>query len=83
MSNPVSSRSTSPDVHEPWRYLTPPGAQPIEVNVSQEDFAAMTDLARNSAGAVLRNLEAAGYVKVSYRRVRILAPDALRAMLEA
>ena len=42
----------------------------------------MTNLARTTAGTVLRTLEASGHVKVSYRRVRILASDALRAMLE-
>ncbi len=65
------------------RRQTPPGASPIEIDVSQEDFAAMTNLARTTAGTVLRTLEASGHVKVSYRRVRILASDALRAMLEA
>ena len=64
------------------RYLTPEDAQPIEVDVSQEDFATMTNLARTTAGTVLRKLEADGHVDVSYRRVRILAPDALRTMLE-
>ena len=54
----------------------------IEIDVSQEDLAVMTNLARTTSGTVLRTLEAAGQVKVSYRRVRILAPDALRAMLE-
>jgi CRP/FNR family cyclic AMP-dependent transcriptional regulator len=63
------------------RLVTPPGATPIEVDVSQEDFAAMTNVARTTAGTVLRTLEASGHVKVYYRRVQILAPDALRAML--
>ena len=65
------------------RYRTPQSAQPIEVDVSQEDFAAMTNMARTTAGTVLRALEASGAVKVTYRRVSILAPDRLRAMLEA
>jgi CRP/FNR family cyclic AMP-dependent transcriptional regulator len=64
------------------RQQTPPGAAPIEIDVSQEDFAALANLARTTAGTVLRTLEASGHVKVSYRRVQILAPDALRAMLE-
>src|SRR5208283_5211977 len=64
------------------RYRTPEGARPIEVDVSQEDFATMTNVARTTAGTVLRKLEADGGVEVSYRRVRILAPDSLRAMLE-
>ena len=65
------------------RQRTPPGAAPIEADVSQEDFAAMTNLARTTAGTVLRTLAAAGRIDVSYRKVRILKPDALRAMLEA
>src|SRR5271166_4633578 len=64
------------------RYLTPPGSSPIEVDVSQEDFAALTNLARTTAGTVLRTFEASGYLKVSYRRIQILVPDALRATLE-
>ncbi len=63
------------------RYRTAHGAKPVEVDVSQEDFAVMTNLARTTAGRVLRTLEAEGRVEVSYRRVRILAPDALRMML--
>jgi hypothetical protein len=43
----------------------------------------MTNTARTTAGTVLRALEASGAVKVTYRRVSILVPDRLRAMLEA
>ncbi len=64
------------------RYLTPPGSSPIDFDLSQEDFAVLTNLARTTAGAVLRTLEGSGHVKVAYRRVSILAPDKLRAMLE-
>ncbi len=65
------------------RYRTPEGAEPIEVDVSQEDFAVMTNLARTTAGAVLRKLEADGGVEVAYRKVRILSANALRTILEA
>lgn len=65
------------------RYSTPASDQPIEVDVSQEHFATMTNLARTTAGTVLRKFEADGLIDVSYRRVRILAPDALRALLDA
>ncbi len=65
------------------RYLTPSGSSPIENDVSQEDLAVMTNLARTTAGSVLRTFEASGHIKVSYRRVSILAPDKLREMLEA
>ena len=37
---------------------TPPSASSIEIDVSQEDLAAMTNLARTTAGTVLRTLEA-------------------------
>jgi len=63
------------------RYRTPPGAGPIEIDVSQEDFATMTNLARTTAGTVLRKLVADGQIEVAYRRVRILSPDALRLAL--
>ena len=65
------------------RYRTLPDLAPIEVDVSQDDFAAMTNVARTTAGTVLRTLEAAGHIEVAYRRVRILAADALRALLDA
>ncbi len=65
------------------RYRTMHGAKAIEVDVSQDNFAAMANLARTTAGTVLRKLEADGRVEVAYRRIRILDPDALRAMLEA
>ncbi len=65
------------------RYRTPEGAQSVEVDVSQEDFAVMTNLARTTAGAVLRKLAGDGHIEVSYRRVRILAPDALRMVLKS
>ena len=63
------------------RYRTLEGVGPIEVDVSQEDFAVMCNLARTTAGTVLRGLAADGHIDVTYRKVRILAPDALKAML--
>ena len=63
------------------RLSSPPDSRPIEINLSQEDIAFMSNLARTTVGAVLRKLEAMGLLEQSYRRLRILAPDALRAML--
>jgi CRP/FNR family cyclic AMP-dependent transcriptional regulator len=57
------------------------GATPVEVDVSQEDLAVLANIARTTAGALLRRLEAAGHVELSYRRIRILAPGALKEML--
>jgi CRP/FNR family transcriptional regulator, cyclic AMP receptor protein len=63
------------------RLSSPPNSLPIEIDLSQEDIAFMSNLSRTTAGAVLRKLEAMGHLEQSYRRIRILAPDALRAML--
>ena len=64
------------------RLSSPPDFPPVEIDLSQEDIALMSNVARTTASAVLRKLEALGHLEQSYRRIRILAPDALRAMLE-
>ena len=64
------------------RQASPADRSPIEVDVSQEEMAVLSNVARTTAGAVLRKLEATGYLEQSYRRIRILAPDALRGMLQ-
>jgi len=51
--------------------------EPIEVDISHEDFAHVANVARTTAGAILRELEAAGHICLSYRRIHILAPGAL------
>jgi CRP-like cAMP-binding protein len=63
------------------RYSTPPGGTTIEIHVNQEDLAAMTIMARTTAGALLHKLQTAGHVDAGYRSIRIIAPDALREML--
>jgi CRP/FNR family transcriptional regulator, cyclic AMP receptor protein len=63
------------------RLRTMPEFLPIEIDVNQDGLAALTNLSRTTAGAILRKLQASGYLEVSYRRIHILAPDALRAIL--
>jgi DNA-binding transcriptional regulator YhcF (GntR family) len=41
----------------------------------------MANVTRNTAGKVLRNLEAAGLVSLSYRLIRIVDADRLRARI--
>lgn len=53
----------------------------IEISVSQEDLAAMSNVARSTVNPILQKLQSAGAVEVAYRRVKIVAPDKLRAML--
>jgi CRP-like cAMP-binding protein len=63
------------------RRVSPRNGQPVEVDISHEDLAHMANVARTTAGAILRELEAKGHVALSYRRIDILAPDALRRKL--
>jgi CRP-like cAMP-binding protein len=63
------------------RLFSPRDGQPIEIDISHNDLAHMANVARTTAGAVLRELEADGHIALSYRRIRILAPDELRGKL--
>jgi CRP/FNR family cyclic AMP-dependent transcriptional regulator len=54
---------------------------PIEIHANQEELAAMANMARMTAGAILRRLAQEGRIDLSYRHLRILDPGALRAML--
>ena len=63
------------------RHVSPRDGRPIEVDTSHEDIAHMANVARTTAGTILRKLESNGHVTLSYRRINILAPDALRMML--
>jgi len=60
---------------------TPSRMPPHIIHVSQEDFAAMANVSRSTANAIVRRLEAAGQVSQSYRQIELLAPEALRALL--
>jgi CRP/FNR family transcriptional regulator, cyclic AMP receptor protein len=63
------------------RHVSATPSSPTEIDLSQDDIATLANVARMTAGAILRNLEQAGHIEQAYRRIRILAPDALRAML--
>ena len=63
------------------RHATPAARKSIVVDVSQEDLAAMANLSRGTANTMLRKLEEAGEITISYRQHTILKPDALRRRL--
>lgn len=65
-----------------YRAIAPNAPGPIDVDVSQEDIASMANLARTTAGSILRRLEADGLVELVYRRVIVVKPDRLKALLE-
>jgi CRP/FNR family transcriptional regulator, cyclic AMP receptor protein len=58
-------------------------ATPNDIDLPQEDIATLANVARTTAGAILRDLENTGLLQRSYRRIRITSPEALRAMLDS
>jgi CRP/FNR family cyclic AMP-dependent transcriptional regulator len=63
------------------RHASPRSRGPVEIDINHEDLAHMANVARTTAGAILRKLEADGHLVLAYRRISILAPYALRKML--
>jgi len=63
------------------RLVSPRNHSPIDIDLSHDDLAYMANVARTTAGAILRKLQAEGHLAMSYGRISILAPDALRRML--
>ena len=59
------------------------GEQPATVEVRQEELAAMANLSRQTAGHLLRDLEAKGLIALGYRSVTVLAPRALRGLVDS
>ena len=53
-----------------------------EMHVSQEDIAAISNLSRTTVISILNQLEEAGLIERSYRRLRISDPDGLRALIK-
>jgi CRP-like cAMP-binding protein len=53
----------------------------IEIDLNQSDIASLANVARTTLNKVVRTLQEAGHVEVAYRRIRILAPNALRDRL--
>ncbi len=60
-----------------------PGAanSPVDIDTSQEDLATMSNLSRNAVGKILRRLEAEHVVRIGYRQITLLSPQALHARL--
>ncbi len=64
------------------RASTPPGdLWPLQAAITQDEIATLANMARNTAGAILKRFNAAGYVKLKYRVVEVKQPDRLRDLL--
>ncbi|MDP2355619.1 MAG: Crp/Fnr family transcriptional regulator [Beijerinckiaceae bacterium] len=53
-----------------------------EVDVSQEDLAVISNLARTTVNGILNELENARLTKRNYRRIQIVNQDKLRALID-
>ena len=58
-----------------------PHATPHEVDISQEDLATICNLARTTVNGILNQLEEDCLIERSYRRIRIVDQDSLRALI--
>jgi CRP-like cAMP-binding protein len=63
------------------RVETPVGLGVIDIDLSQDDLAIMSNVGRTKANAILGQLQAEGQIEVHYRRIRVLFTEALRARL--
>lgn len=58
------------------------GEGPVSLALTQEELGAMANLSRQPAGALLRDFEALGMIRHSYRQIAVLQPQALRAIAD-
>jgi len=64
------------------RFVGPDDTQPVEVAITQNEFAGAASLSRNSVGTMLQRLKARGLVELGYRGMTVRAPAALRAFVD-
>jgi len=57
-----------------------PTAEPVTLNISQADLAAMIGVSRQTLNELLRKLQREGVVETSFRRIRVLDPTRLRSV---
>ncbi|KGT76438.1 hypothetical protein MA20_27025 [Bradyrhizobium japonicum] len=63
------------------RIETPPNWRAVDIDLSQDDLAIMSNVGRTKANTILRKLQSSGHIEIYYRRLTVLAPDALRERL--
>ena len=66
-----------------FRHGTPRPMGPVELDLTQSDLAHMTNMSRNSIGAILRGLRDSKLIDVDYGQLIILDPHGLMQSLTA
>ncbi|MFO0990532.1 MAG: Crp/Fnr family transcriptional regulator [Hyphomicrobiales bacterium] len=64
------------------RYQTFQYEDAFDIDASQEEIAHLSNLSRNAVGSILRDLQREGMVELTYKRLRLLTPDALRKLVQ-
>jgi hypothetical protein len=54
---------------------------PVTIICSQDEFGDMTNLSRQAAGGILRDIERQGHIEVGYRSITLIQAAPLRAMI--
>jgi CRP-like cAMP-binding protein len=57
-------------------------AMPVTIMCSQDEFGAMTNLSRQAAGGILRDIARQGHIEVGYRSIMLVNAAPLRAMID-
>ena len=60
-----------------YRHSINSSADQTEFDLAQDDLAYLSNLSRNAVGLFLRELERQKLIEVSYRRLKVLVPEAL------
>jgi len=56
---------------------------PVTIMCSQDEFGAMTNLSRQAAGSILREIERQGHIEVGYRSITLIQAAPVRAMIDS
>ena len=57
------------------------GDDAVSLEISQEDVSSMANVSRQTTIVIFSDLKANGLLKTGYRSISIMAPSALRALL--
>jgi len=64
------------------RFAGPGDTEPVEVSITQSEFAGAANLSRNSVGTMLHRLRTRALIEPGYRGLTIRSPAALRAFVD-
>ena len=61
--------------------LTIQGTEPLPIRVAQDELASVVNVARNTLGPILKDFEAAGWLRMGYREIALVSVPALQGIV--